>query len=108
LHAWLRAGGAVSLPRCLGLAGTPRKVQLLLRDQWIREAARYVPGDTLWQKACALATEIKHFESRLWHSWRSERLPPPRATPTQACLLFARTHAPLPGTARRLRSILTR
>jgi hypothetical protein len=107
LAAWLRAGGAVSLPRCLGLAGTPRKVQLLLRDQWICEAARHVPGDTPWQKACALAAEIRHFE-RLWECWRNGKLPPQHARPVEQALFFARQHGELPKSSRQLRNVLTR
>jgi hypothetical protein len=105
LHAWIRSGGAVSLPRCLGLAGTPRKVQLLLRDQWIREAANYIEAATEWQRACKLAEEIRRFE-RLWECWRNGKLPPQHARPVEAALHFARQHGALPTTARRLRSIL--
>jgi hypothetical protein len=105
LHAWIRSGGSLPLTRCLGLPTTPGKTQQLLRDAWLREAARHVPGDTPWQKACALAAEIRHFE-RLWECWHGERFPPARARPVEQALFFARTHAPLPGTARRLRSIL--
>jgi hypothetical protein len=79
-------------------------VQLLLRDQWIREAARYVEAATEWQRACKLAEEIRRFE-RLWECWRNGKLPPQHARPVEQALFFARTHAPLPGTARRLRSI---
>jgi hypothetical protein len=106
LAAWLRAGGSLPLTRHLGLPTTPGKTQQLLRDAWLREAARYIEARTEWQRACKLAEEIRRFEGQLWPAWRGARLPPARATPTQACLFFARTHAPLPGTARRLRSVL--
>jgi hypothetical protein len=108
LAAWLRAGGAVALPRCLGLAPTPRKVQLLLRDAWIREAASHIDAPTDWKRACLLAEEIERFESRLWLCWRGERLPPARARPVEASLFFARQHGPLPETARQVRNILGR
>jgi hypothetical protein len=106
LSAWLRAGGAVVLPKCLGLPNTATKVRLLLRDEWIREAASYVKADTIWKKACVLADEIRRFEGRLWPCWRNEKLPPARATPAQACLFFARGHGELPTTARQVRNIL--
>jgi hypothetical protein len=105
LAAWLRSGGSLPLTRCLGLPTTPRKTQQLLRDAWIREAARYIEERTAWRRACKLAEEVKHFESRMWPHWRGERLPPAHATPAQACLFFAKTHSQLPATARRLRSI---
>jgi hypothetical protein len=108
LHAWLRSGGAVSLARCLGLAGTPHRVQLLLRDQWIREAARHVPGDTLWQRACKLAEEIRRFEGQLWPCWRNEKLPPARARPVEQALHFARQHGELPKSSRQLRNVFAR
>jgi hypothetical protein len=90
------------------LPNTATKVQLLLRDEWIREAASYVEADTLWKKACVLADEIRRFEGRLWPCWRDERLPPTRARPVEAALFFARQHGELPTTARMLRNILTR
>jgi hypothetical protein len=107
LSAWLHAGGSLPLTRCLGLPTTPGKTQQLLRDAWIREAARYVEAATEWQRACKLAEEIRRFE-RLWECWRNGKLPPPRATPTQACLFFARQHGELPKSSRQVRNVFSR
>jgi hypothetical protein len=108
LAAWLRAEGVRPLQYFLGLPHSARKTQQWLRDLWIVEAAKHIEARTEWQRACKLAEEVARFESRLWPAWRGQRLPPARATPTQACLFFAKTHSPLPETPRRLRSILSK
>jgi hypothetical protein len=108
LSAWLRTEGVRPLQYFLGLPRTARKTQQWLRDLWILEAAKHIEAPTEWQRACKLAEEIKRFESRLWPHWCSEKLPPTRATPTQACLFFARQHGELPSTARQARNILQR
>jgi hypothetical protein len=108
LGAWLRTEGVRPLQYFLGLPCSARRTQRWLRDLWIVEAAKRIDAPTEWQRARKLSEEINHFESRLWSCWRNEKLPPARATPTQACLFFARQHGELPSTARQIGNILRR
>jgi len=106
LAAWLNSGGAISLPRCLGLPTSAASVRTDLRNLWLREACEHLDGETPWAKCVSLRAAIQRFEIHRWAAWRKASVPPSRATPLEKCLFFARGYGAFPGTVRMLRNII--
>ena len=98
LRLWWESGGSITIHRALGLPATPARATLLIRDAWLREAGKHVSGDTLWQRARALAHELPHASRKRQRDCRSS---------LDLCLAEAiGSGAPIPGTAERLYQIL--
>lgn len=88
--AFLAAGGAVSLERCLGLPHNTTAVRRAQRDYWLRQAWKSF-GEELspWRRSAKLATAVRDFQSRRWIRWRTLRAVPAPATELEAALFQA-------------------
>ena len=108
--AWLRAGilrwarsdGAQSLSACLHLGDSPRRLRLALRDEWLKDAARFVGGST-----SALAREIEHYRRFKQAAWQRDDNPPIGARAVEVCVHHAALAAPLPRSWRQLHRIVS-
>jgi hypothetical protein len=98
LAAWYR-GDDDSPLACLGLPATRDAIARLIRDTWLREAARHVPGATNdWQRAKAIVKAIS----------RAQRLRSQPTTPLELALKLAcESGAPLLLTRRRVHQIIS-
>ena len=107
----IRTWWSLNLPldRCLGLPRNAEAARTRIRDYWLCEAARHLPG-TLgpWQRAEALREAVRAFQGHRWPCWHAFPRPPAHATELDACLwrAFRAAAGKMPGTARRLRQIL--
>ena len=98
LHLWWESRGSISVHRALGLPTTPARASLLIRDAWLRQAGKFVSGETSWQRASALAHELQHATRNRAKDFRSS---------LEFCLAQAiASGAPLPDTRERLYQIL--
>src|SRR4029450_5274600 len=70
LRLWWESRGSITIDRALGLPTTPARAPLLIRDAWLRAAGKQVSGDTLWQRASALARELRHASRRRQKDFR--------------------------------------
>lgn len=100
----------VGLGRCMGLPENPWRARLRLRDACLREVAQLIGFDPehAWNGAQRLHAEIELFMSRRWPCWRHLSVAPAHGDPVNKLLFEATCHGggSLPGTARRLLSIL--
>ena len=87
--AWLNAGGALPLLRCLGMPATVPKVKVAMRNQWLKEAAQFVGAAKPWARAKALSEEAERFERRAWLAWKHLDMPPNNASELQKRLFLA-------------------
>jgi len=98
LRLWWETQGSVPVHQALGLPSTPARASRFIRDAWLREAGKLVPGDTVWQRANALAHELRHAGLSCVKEGRSS---------LKYCLAQAiRSGAPMPDTRERLYQIL--
>lgn len=75
--AFVRAGGAVPLERCLGLPRSERGVRMMRRNYWLAEAAKQLRSQSLWLCANDLAEELDRYLSRgPWGACRHLSEPP--------------------------------
>ena len=105
--AFLAAGGAVSLERCLGLPHNTTAVRRAQRDYWLRQAWKSF-GEELspWRRSAKLATAVRDFQSRRWIRWRTLRAVPALATELEAALFQAfRSTETVPYSAMQLHNI---
>jgi hypothetical protein len=105
--AFLAAGGAVSLERCLGLPHNTTAVRRAQRDYWLRQAWKSF-GEELspWRRSAKLATAVRDFQSRRWIRWRTLRAVPALATELEAALFQAfRSTETVPHSAMQLHNI---
>jgi len=98
LRLWWETRGSIPVNRALGLPSTPARASLLIRDTWLREAGKLIPGETAWQRANALAHELRHASLTRAKKGRSS---------LDYCLAQAiESGAPMPDTRERLYQIL--
>jgi hypothetical protein len=105
--AFLAAGGALSLERCLGLPRNTTAVRRAHRDYWLREAWKsFGEEQSPWRRSEKLATAVRDFQSRRWIRWRTLRAAPALATELEAALFQAfRSTESVPHTAMQLHNI---
>ena len=105
--AFLAAGGALSLERCLGLPRNTTAVRRAHRDYWLRQAWQsFGEGLSPWRRSEKLATAVRDFQSRRWIRWRTLRAVPALATELEAALFQAfRSTESVPHTAMQLHNI---
>lgn len=105
--AFLAAGGALSLERCLGLPRNTTAVRRAHRDYWLREAWKsFGEEQSPWRRSEKLATAVRDFQSRRWVRWRTLRAAPALATELEAALFQAfRSTESVPHTAMQLHNI---
>ena len=76
--AFVDAGGAVPLERCLRLPRSAAGFRLTQRDRWLVEVARSTEGKTAWARCVAVSQALDVFLSRgSWHAWRDLQDAPP-------------------------------
>jgi hypothetical protein len=105
--AFLAAGGALSLERCLGLPRNTAAVRRAHRDYWLRQAWQSFGKElSPWRRSERLATAVRDFQSRRWIRWRTLRVVPALATELEAALFEAfRSTETVPHTAMQLHNI---
>jgi hypothetical protein len=105
--AFLAAGGALSLERCLGLPRNTTAVRRAHRDYWLREAWKsFGKEQSPWRRSEKLAIAVRDFQSRRWVRWRTLRAAPALATELEAALFQAfRSTESVPHTAMQLHNI---
>jgi hypothetical protein len=85
-----RAGGAVSLERCLRLRSTPFQRRVRQRNAWLSEAARLLaaePGEGSIARRVHQA--LDRFQTRgLWASWKGQPSPPEGAAALHTALFW--------------------
>lgn len=90
VDAWLNAGGAIPLERCLGLPSTHARVRRFRRDHWLCRAASLIEADGVSTGAQKLEAEWNKFLSRgPWSIWRDDAEPPPEASQLSRALFWA-------------------
>ncbi len=105
--AWLNAGGALPLLRCLGMPATVLRVKTAMRDQWLLEAAQFIGAAKPWARAKALSEEAERFERRAWLAWKHLDLPPDHASELQKRLFLAlKVGIELPASTKQWANIL--
>ena len=107
--AFLAAGGALSLERCLGLPRNTTAVRRAYRDYWLRRAWESFGHElSPWRRSEKLANAVRDFHSRRWVRWRTLRAAPALATELEAALFYAfRSVESVPRTAMQLHNIAT-
>jgi hypothetical protein len=105
--AFLAAGGALSLERCLGLPRNTTAVRRAYRDYWLRQAWRSFDKQlSPWRRSEKLASAVRDFQSRRWVRWRTLTAAPAIATELEAALFQAfRSTENVPHTAMQLHNI---
>ncbi len=105
--AFLAAGGALPIERCLGLPRNDSALRRACRDYWLRRAWKAV-GDDLspWRRSERLATMVRNFRSRQWARWRTLEAAPKVASEVEFALFQAFNSAErVPETAMQLHNI---
>jgi len=105
--AFLAAGGALPIERCLGLPRNDCALRRACRDYWLRRAWKAV-GDDLspWRRSERLATMVRNFRSRQWGRWRTLEAAPKMASEVELALFQAFNSAErVPETAMQLHNI---
>lgn len=89
LAAYIRSDCGVPLERCLHLANTPKRRNLMRRNVWLAEAAKLIQCESAWHGAVALAGELDRFLSRgHWLSWRTLERPPEGSSGLRSALFW--------------------
>lgn len=105
-EAWLSAGGALSLERCLKLPTSTKAMARAERDKWLVCAWRLIDEAGPWLKSVALCKELQTFEARIWPAWRGGDAPPPGASELRSALFrVLKTGARVPGTAQQIHNV---
>jgi hypothetical protein len=105
--AFLAAGGALPMERCLGLPRNDCALRRACRDYWLRRAWKAL-GDDLspWRRSEKLATVVRNFRSRLWVRWRALEAAPKAASDVEFALFQAfHSSERVPETAMQLHNI---
>jgi hypothetical protein len=85
--AWVRAGAAVPLERCLRLPNTPKRARRLQRDHWLCEAANALKDASAWATSVAVSRELGDFLTRgPWRVWQDLDTPPSEASTLRTAL----------------------
>jgi hypothetical protein len=105
--AFLAAGGALPLERCLGLPRNDSALRRMCRDCWLRRAWTTM-GDELspWRRSEKLAVAVRNFRSRQWIRWRTLLEAPKLVSEVDFALFQAfRSSERVPETAMQLHNI---
>jgi len=105
--AFLAAGGALPLERCLALPRNDRALRRVSRDYWLRRAWTAL-GDDLspWRRSERLAAAVCNFRSRQWVRWRTLKHAPKLASDVDFALFHAfHSSERVPETAMQLHNI---
>lgn len=85
--AWAKAGGEISLERCLHLPATPTRGRLMRRNLWIQVASNLIDVPEGWANASQLSAELERFLFRgPWPTWRDSKNPPLEASDLRTAL----------------------
>jgi len=105
--AFIAAGGALPLERCLGLPRNDYSFRRASRDYWLRLAWKSLEGSlSPWQRSEELAASIREFRTRRWARWRSLEEPPIYAEQAESALFWAfRSSERVPSSAMQLHNI---
>jgi hypothetical protein len=105
--AFLGAGGALPLERCLGLPRNDSALRRACRDYWLRKAWKALRTEmSPWRRSEKLAIAVRDFQSRQWVRWRALDDVPPFASELEAALFQAfRSAERVPRTAMQLHNI---
>jgi hypothetical protein len=105
--AYLVAGGALSLERCLGLPRNDCTLRRACRDYWLRRAWKALGGPlSPWHRSEKLAATVRDFQSRQWVRWRALTEAPTIANDVEVALFQAfRSSERVPHTAMQLHNI---
>lgn len=107
--AFLAAGGALPLERCLGLPRNDCALRRTCRDYWLRRAWNALSEElSPWRRSERLAMLIRNFRTRYWGRWRLLDEPPKIASDVERSLFHAfRSSERVPQTAMQLHNIAT-
>jgi len=105
--AFLAAGGALPMERCLGLPRNDCALRRACRDYWLRRAWKALDDDlSPWRRSEKLATVVRNFRSRQWVRWRALDVAPKSATDVEFALFQAfHSSERVPETAMQLHNI---
>jgi hypothetical protein len=105
--AYLAAGGALPLERCLGLPRNDCALRRACRDYWLRRAWKAFEEElSPWRRSQKLAAAVRDFQSRQWLRWRTLQEAPPLAGELEVALFQAfRSSERVPHTAMQLHNI---
>src|SRR5674476_438757 len=75
--AFVNAGGAAALERCLRLPKSNVSFRKAQRDLWLAEVVRSTEGKSPWARYVAASAALDAFLSRgQWRAWRDMQDPP--------------------------------
>ena len=105
--AFLAAGGALPMERCLGLPRNDCALRRACRDYWLRRAWKALDDDlSPWRRSETLATSVRNFRSRQWVRWRALVSAPKTASDVEFALFQAfHSSERVPETAMQLHNI---
>jgi len=105
--AFLAAGGALPMERCLGLPRNDCALRRACRDYWLRRAWKALDDDlSPWRRSEKLATSVRNFRSRQWVRWRALDSAPKTASDVEFALFQAfHSSERVPETAMQLHNI---
>lgn len=87
--AFVNAGGAVPLERCLRLPRSNARFRRAQRDLWLIQVARSVDGATSWARSAAVSKELDTFLAcGAWRSWRDMQDPPAGTSNLRVALFY--------------------
>jgi hypothetical protein len=106
-NAFLAAGGALPLERCLALPRNQYALQRACRDYWLRRAWESLDDNlSPWRRSERLAVMIRSFRSRRWPRWRALQEAPKFVGGVENALFHAfRCSQRVPQTAMQLHNI---
>lgn len=90
-RAYFKAGGAVSLERCLGLPGrdAAKAYRLAERDYHLRRAAQLMAGPDGLPSSTDFGGKVLRFMSSVWPRWKHLAVPPAGCSEAHAALFAA-------------------
>ena len=105
--AFLTAGGALPLERCLGLPRNDCALRRACRDYWLRRAWQTLDDDlSPWRRSKELAAVVRKFRMGRWAHWRTLEDAPILASETEFAVFEAfRSSERVPESAMQLHNI---
>jgi len=106
-RAFLGAGGALPLERCLGLPRNDSALRRACRDYWLRRAWQALDDDlSPWRRSEKLAAVVRKFRMGRWMQWRTMEDAPILATDVEIAVFEAfRSSERVPQSAMQLHNI---
>lgn len=87
--AFIDAGGAVPLERCLRLPVSAKRFRRMQRDQWLTEVVRSTDGGTPWARYVGASAALDAFLSRgQWRAWCDVQDPPAGTSNLRVALFY--------------------